>query len=267
VTTSQAGGRLSLADGWREAAFDRGAYGPDDRAGLTATLEHETEDVSLRVVPVRYACTDGRERLDSLTDDLSMEWREAASFTADVTERTAFATVVETRYLRPEHWSVATVARDAGDALAVAVWLADGAETPHDLTARVRFHRGEQSTSEVVVADDDALSAAFAEEASQCLATGKPTRSHEVTLPYRYLAAAADPPRTDRGVIRFPSRVDSLAGVVSHSAWSDADLDDVDFWSPIERVEAGTYELDPTVAGLVADGDPTRLVLRHLGEA
>jgi len=112
---------------WTETAFDREGYGPDEYDGLAATFERDSMTVS--VVPVRYECSGGRERLRALDGDLERTRRERTAYLVDVPQRRAFATHVECRPYSSTESAVPFVAADAGDALAVAVWLTRDADT------------------------------------------------------------------------------------------------------------------------------------------
>jgi len=253
---------LATAPEWTETAFDWGTYGPDEYDGLAATFEHESMTVS--VVPVRYECSDGRERLRALDGDLERTRREQTAYLVDVPRRTAFATHVECRPYSSTESAVPFVAADAGDALAVAVWLTRDADTDRDLWQAVRAHRGERPAA--TVSDDDALAALFAADPTNCLFTGQPTTSHRLRLPYRYVPALENGPRTSRGVVRFPSTVDSVVGAVSHTAWEEHGLADASTDTSVTRSGAGEYELHDEVLSAVADADASALSLRRLGE-
>lgn len=261
VSTEPAPARLVLGDGWTETTFDRGAYGPDDRDGLVAAFERDAMRAS--VVPVRYECADGEERLRGLTTDLERSRRERTTFLPDVRPRTAFATQLEYQPYASAESSVVCVAADAGDALAVATWLTD-ATTHRDLQRAVQAHRGDPAAAGTGISDDDALAALFADEPTRCPFTGSPTSSHEIDLPYRYYPALENARRTPSGRPRFPGTVATLAAAVSHTAWTEHDLGALEFGAPVERAEPGVYELDGAVASAMADADAGAFTLRQL---
>ncbi|MFB6119708.1 MAG: hypothetical protein ABEJ68_01165 [Halobacteriaceae archaeon] len=259
--------RYTLSAGWREAAFERDSYGPSNTPGLAATFDHESLDDTVRVLPVRYGCTDGEESLTALTTDFAVEWRDPAAYTPDVPEQTVFAVVADCERLTPDFRRIATLTRDADDALAIATWLMDGADGGRDVARRVISHRGEQFavTTDPALADDDVLATRLDDAPERCLLTGKPTRSHVVDVPYRYAATLPDVPTSARSVVRFPSRLDTLHAAFSHAAWTDRDLHDGAFDAPLERVSPGTYELG-AAASVVADGAFERFALGRLGD-
>lgn len=255
---------LSLPAAWTEARFERGTYGPDDRPGLSAAAERD--DAAIAVLPVQYSRADGREEVRAVDGDLELGRRDPTAADRDVAERTAFATRVDYRPVESRRADVVCVAADADDALAVAVWLARAGTDDRTLRRALAAHRGGRSGRDVVVADDEALDARLADGADNCAATGRPTRSHEFVLPYRYFHLLSGSLRSDRGVPRFPSTVHSLAGALSHAVYADHGLDGVDLHAPVEREGPGEYRLDPDVAALAADLEAERLVLRRLGE-
>jgi hypothetical protein len=251
--------RLRLADGWTETAFETGTYGPGDTAGLTATLE--SGSMSLRVLPVRYECSAGVEELDASTVETRFRREGAVPVTADAQRRTAFAAVAEYEPASRRERAVVSVTADAGDALAVCLWLAAAADRDRALARTVGVHEGGAGA---VVSDDDALDAQFAAEPGRCIVTGQPTRSHELQIPYRYYPLLAGAKRTRRGVPRFPSTVAALRGTVSHGAWAEHGLGDVALDTPVERAGAGEYRLEPSVATLMADAEAADLALGRL---
>lgn len=255
-------GTLAL-EGWDERRYDRGTYGPDDRAGVEAVFERGS--MTLAVRPVRYECRDGHEEVRSLTTDLDRS-RDLVTVLPDVPRRTAFATHAEYRPYSASKSAVVCVAHDADDALAAAAWLATGASDDRDLQRNVRLHRGERlGPSQAAVSDDDVLAALFAAEPDRCVLTGRPTTSHRIELPYRYFPALDGSKRTPRGVPRVPSTVHSLVGAVSHTAWEDYDLDTVEFGAPLERVDGGAWTLDSGVLRTVGDANAADFALERLG--
>lgn len=249
---------LALADGWEETRYETGTYGPDGTPGLAAAFERDS--MSLRVVPARYECEDGTEDIRMLTEDLRIEREGAVPLTAAADPQTAFATVAEYEGVSQRQTGAVCVSADAGDAIAVALWLAAAADTDRELRRAVTTHQG---GGNAVVTDDDALSALFADAPERCIVTGRPTRSHEVTVPYRYYPLLAGA-RAAGGVPRFPSTVRALVGAVSHTAWEDHALDGVDFGAPIEREAPGDYRLHPAVAELMADAQAADVALERL---
>ena len=109
------------------------------------------------------------------------------------------------------------------------------------------------------------LSSALAESPERCLFSGTPTRSHRVEVPYRYVPAFEGAPRTRRGVPRFPSTVATLVGSVSHREW-EGGVNDLDLGAPLERVDAGVYELDRNVFDRLREVPVERVALRRLGD-
>lgn len=256
--------RTLAVDGWEETAFERGTYGPDDREGLAATLERDS--MRLHVVPVRYECTEGREELRGLTRDLDLQKRDGAAFVTYVPRTTAFCTFVEYTPVSTPAQTVACIARDADDALAVAAWFARAVETDRELDRALKRHRGERVTAtDVTVSDDDALAALFRAEPDACAYTGKPSRSHRVTLPYRYFPLLRNS-KERRGVPRVPSTVRALEGAVSHAEWTDRDLETVEFDAPLTREAPGEYRLPSDAVAAVDGMDATNFSLRRLGQ-
>lgn len=236
---------LALADGWEETDYEAGTYGPDGTAGLAATFERAS--MAVRVVPVRYDCTDGTEELRVIDGEVRFRRRGAVAPTADADRQTAFATVTGREVGAREEESVVCVAADAGDALAAAVWLTEAAGTERDLRRTLRIRDGGGSA---VVTDDDVLDAQFADSPRRCIVTGRPTRSHRIEVPYRYYPAL-EGAKYSRGIPRIPYTVRTLVGAVSHTAWEDHGLDGVAFDAPVERTGPGEYRLEPTVAELM----------------
>lgn len=248
------GALLALPATWSEVTFDRGPFGPNDRDGIHARVELDT--MALSVVPVRYRCQDGVERLRGIATALDRTRRERTAVLPDVAPMTAFATVCSYRPFGTDETAVVCIAADAGDALAAAVWLAGSAGTDRGLRRAIRAHRGRRppGASGVAVSDDDALGAHFVDTPERCPFTGRPTSSHSLHLPYRYVPVLSGCPRSDAGTIRFPSTVDALVGAVSHTAWEDRDLVAVDSRAPVDRLGPGRYALDEAVAAAVAGG-------------
>lgn len=252
---------LALPDEFEETRFERGRFGPDDREGFVATVERAT--TTLSVLPVRYERTDGSETVTALDGDFEFERAFAAG--GDVARTTAFALRVRVRPFEKRHESLACIAADAGDALAAAVWLARASDDDAAMARHLRLHAGTQPSSRArpVLSDDDVLTALFADEPTRCVLTGKQTRSHEIRVPYRYAPLLDGIRYTDAGVVRFPTIVSGLAGAVSHAAWTDRDLDDVDFGAPLERDAPGRYSLDADAAAVLSDALAERFALRR----
>lgn len=265
MTEDSTGPALSLPDGWTETRFERGAFGPDDRPGVDAAFERGS--AALGVLPVRYECEAREERFEALTADVSLVRHETTATTPDTPSLTAFAVHATYRPVEAEREAFLFVARDADDALAAALRIAAASESDADLQAHVGLHRGDHAAAggRIVPSDDEALGALFADAADRCAFSGKPTRSHLVELPYRYLPALDGAPETARGVPRLPTTVDSLVAAVSHAEWTERDLDDVAFDAPVERVDAGRYRLDDRVWSLASAMDADRLALVRLG--
>lgn len=254
----------SLRPEWRETAFQRGTYGGNDHDGVAASFEGEA--MSLRVVPVRYEAREGEERVTSLVDDFEGQWRDPTTFVPDVSRQVAFAVVADYEPVGGEKRAVYTVTADADDALAATLWLANGSPDAGALHRNIRLHRGDPvSRTQAPVADDDALTALFADEPSRCMFTGNPTRSHHITLPYRYAPFLDGFRRTDRGLPRVPTTIDSLTGGVSHSEWTDRDLASVTWSSPIERIDAGEYQVGMSVVDALEGAMAEAVCLNRLG--
>lgn len=255
---------LSLSDDWTEARFERGAYGPGDREGFVAAAERT--DATIEVVPVRYRREDGTETVTALTEDWDAGRSDPSVPVPDVDPCTAFATRLTYTPFDAEREEVVCVAADAGDALAVAVWLADEAGDARELRRHVNAHAGSGSPTRAALSDDDVLTAALADDPERCVFTGATTSSHRVTLPYRYTPLLSGARRTDPGIVRFPSTVRSLEGLVSHAAWDEHDLGGVAFEAPVERDGPGEYRLATDVADAVAGTDFEAYALRRLGD-
>ena len=254
---------LSLPDGWEETRFDRGAYGPDDREGFVAAVERDA--ATAEVIPVRYRREDGTEVVGAIDEDWEAGRSDPSVPIPDVDPLTAFATRLTYTPYDTEREEVVCVAADAGDALAVAVWLAEAAGDARELRRHVNAHAGSGSPTGAALSDDDVLAAVFAEEPRRCVYTARETRSHEIALPYRYAPMLSAARRTDLGVPRFPSTIRELAGVVSHQAWEEHGLEGVDLAAPIERDGPGEYRLATAVADDVAGTDAESYALRRLG--
>lgn len=257
---------IELPAGWTETAFERLTVGPDDREGLAATLA--SGETTLSVVPVRYRVSGGRERVDALDGDLAVERDEPTASLPDAGPLSAFAVRARFTPFGSTREAVPCVAADADDALAVAAWLAGASEDDAALDRNLRLHAGTTppSRSTPALADDDVLGALFADDPRRCLLAGVETSSHAVRLPYRCAPLLAGMKRTARGVVRFPTTVAGLAGVVSHAAWEERGLADVDLAAPLAREVAGRYRLADDVAALAADVEASALALRRLGE-
>ena len=254
---------LSLPDDWEETRFERGAYGPEDLDGFVAAVEREA--ASIEVVPVRYRREDGTELVEALTEDWEAGRSDPSVPIPDVDPRTAFATRLIFTPFDTEREEVVCVGADAGDALAVGVWLAEASGDARDLRRHVNNHAGSGSPTGAALSDDDVLSAVFVDDPEQCVFTAKKTSSHRIELPFRYAPLLSAVRRTSPGVPRFPSTVRGLEGVVSHAAWDEHDLAGVDFDAPVEREGPGEYARDEAVADAVAGTDAESYALRRLG--
>lgn len=257
---------LTLPEGWAEARFERESFGSDAVTGLRVTVERE--DATMDVIPVRYRRAGGEETVRALGDDWRASRADPSVPFSDVAPTTAFATRLTYAPHERVRDEAICVAADAEDALAVAVWLAAASEDADDLRRHVDLHSGSGSPSpnRPVLSDDEVLAAAFADEPNRCVRTGKETRSHLVALPYRYAPLLSGIRRTRGGVVRFPPTVERLVGAVSHTAWEERDLANVDFEASVERVEPGRYRLAPDVVDAVAGADAEAFALRRLGE-
>lgn len=257
---------LTPAAGWRETHFERGTYGANDREGLIAGFERE--DATVETLPVRYVRRGGQEVVSAVTEEWEAGRNDPGVPRRDVPPLLAFATRLTYTPHEVEREEVLCVADDAGDALAVGLWLAGTATDATDLGRHVSLHAGSGSPTGAgpTLSDDDVLGATFADEPERCVLTGVETSSHVVTLPYRYAPLLSGARRTRAGVPRFPSTVRALEGVVSHEAWTEDELEPVDFDAPIERVEAGRYRLAPPVVGAVAGADAEAFALRRFDE-
>lgn len=254
---------LSLPDGWAEARFERDTYGPDDRDGIVAAVERA--DATIEVVPVRYRRLDGSEVVTAIVEEWEAGRNDPSVPLPDVGPVTAFATRLTYTPFDTEREEVVCVAADAGDAFAVAVWLADAAADASELRHHVDNHAGSGSPTGAALSDDDVLAAVSADEPERCVFTGTATRSHHVELPFRYAPLLSGARRTNSGVPRFPSTVRCLEGAISHAAWEEHELDEVDFEAPVERDDTGVYRLADRVADAVAGTDAEAYVLRRLG--
>lgn len=254
---------LSLPEGWSETRFDRGTYGPDDREGFVATVDRP--DATIDVLPVRYRRLDGTEVVTAITEEWEAGRNDPSVPIADVDPVTAFSTRLTYTPFDTEREEVVCVADDAGDALAVAVWLAGAAGDARELRRQVDNHAGSGSPTGASLSDDDVLAAVYADAPERCVYTGSDTRSHRIQLPYRYAPLLSGARRTNLGVPRFPSTVGGLACVVSHAAWEEHGLEDVEFEAPIERDGPGEYRLAADVVESVAGTDAEAYALLRLG--
>lgn len=265
VATDPPTASVTLEPPWQEANFERGRYGPDDLPGLEARFEQES--MTVMVASVRYRCDGGRERIRGLTTDFDRSRREQTAVLPDVSHRTAFAVRAAYQPYATTETAVVAVAADADDALAIALWIANFATTDRSLQRTVHTHQGQQpAAAGGQVSDDDALGVAFADEPDRCLFTGRPTSSHQLRVPYRYLAVLDERPTSGNGRLRFPSTVETLVASVSHTAWEDRRLGTVDLQQPMAREGPGEYALDPGAIDALQGGDASACVLRRLGD-
>lgn len=257
---------MTVGPGWEETRFESGAYGPEDRSGLRAQLSNDSMTIS--VEPVRYERDGHRERIVLLGEDRDLERGATAVVDGDPAQTTAFATHVEYRPGDRVRETVYTVTRHAGDALAAATWLTADTDTDWEMERNVRLHRGQATArTDVVVSDDDALRALFREAPDRCVFSGKPTRSHQIHLPFRYVAVLRHRKRTARGVLRVPSSIDGLVGAVSHEEWVERSLADLDCSAPVARNGPGQYVLDSAVEEAIAGSDAAAFACRWLGQS
>lgn len=257
---------LSLPDGWAETAFRRDAFGPDDVAGLAATLAHESGDAALSIVPVRYERTDGQDHVDALTE--AFEHRPGGVDVhgpREASPRTAFALRARFTPVSREREVVYAVTGDADDALAVACLLARACPDAGALKERVEDHGGAGvgPASAAVLSDDEAVDAALSDAADRCAFTGQPTSSHHLHVPLRYAVAAEGYPQSDAGVVRVPTLVDGFAAAVSHGAWTERSLGDFEPSTDVDRTAPGEYRLPD--GDRLADADAGRFSLVRLG--
>jgi len=258
---------LSLPDGWVETAFRRDEFGPDDVAGLAATVETEAGDAALSVVPVRYERTDGRDRVESLigTFDHTAGGVDVHG-PRDATPRTAFALRVRFTPGASRREVVYAVTADAEDALAVACLLARACSDAAAVRDCVDDHGGAGvgPVGAATLSDDEAVDAALAAAPDRCAFTGQPTSSHHLGVPLRYAVAAEGYPHTDAGVARVPTLVGGFAAAVSHDAWTERSLSTFDPTAAVERTAPGEYRLPD--GDRLADAAASRFSLVRLGE-
>lgn len=255
---------LALTDDWSEVRFERGTFGPDDREGLVASVQ--CEDARADVLPVRYHREDGREHVTALAEDWEGRRADPGVPVHDVAPTTAFATRLTYTPFDTEREEAVCVAAHAGDALAVAAWLARASDDARDLRRHVNNHAGSGSPTGPSLSDEDVLAAVFDDDPDHCVFTTQSTRSHTIELPFRYAPVLSAVRRTGPGVPRFPSTLRGLAGVVSHAAWDEHALHDVAFDAPVERDGPGEYRLADDVADAVAGTDAESYALRRLGD-
>ena len=260
-------GRVELPSEWTETAFERGTYGPDDRAGIEATFE--SDGPTIRVLPVRYEREGLTETIEALTTDLSQTRRRVLIDGSDrVTPRTAFGVHLQYRPVSTDRSLFYVMTADPGDALAVAFWIASTASTADECHDHVRTHAGTYSSLEGddVLSDEEVLGARLADAPTHCLFRGKQTRSHRLNVPLRCVPLLNEYPTSKRGMPRVPATVQTGIAVVSHDAWEEHDVDDVELDAPIERLEEGAYRLcHPSTTALEA-GEASQLAILGLGE-
>lgn len=259
-------GHVTVPDGWTETSFERGTYGPDDREGFVAVLEGE--EATIAVVPARYRRQYGEQRIRALTADWTEHRSDPAVPLGDVAPTTAFVTRATTRLRGRERHDTVCITADPDDALAVAVWLTRVGDADA-LRRRVDRHAGTggPTSGRAIISDDDVLGAFFAAEPRHCVFTGRETRSHRIEVPYRYVEVLTADRLRDGDAVRFPTTVEGLTGMVSHTAWEEQGLVNVDFGAALRRGAAGQYRLDPDVVSVVRDADVTEFALADLGES
>ncbi len=252
---------LSLPEKWTETGFKRDEYvvAGVRNEGLAATLEGQDE-VTTAVVPVAVEHTArGKLSVKRLGGD-TMVRRSTVPPETVVSRRPGFATELTYERGGSERSTAYTVAEDADDALAVACWLAAAVARGRSPDRAARRHRGTDGTS-----DDVRVTGALRGTADRCLVSGRPTSSHPVELPFRYAPLLAGYPTTFRDVPAVPSRVGGLRAVLSHSAWTEHDLEEAAFESPLEREAPGEYRLSPAVVAAVRGGPAERVGYREMG--
>jgi|GEM_PF-6121186 len=241
---------LRLPEGWRETRYDA------ERVAFV----HEGGSPTLDVVAGEFEREDGAERFVADTDTGPFESeRTRLDERPDIPSSEFVGVLAGVGGER----SLFAVAADRDDALAAAVWLATVADSDRAMRRATGLHEGARvSGFRAVVPDDDAVVASLAEEPERCVFTGKRTRSHELTLPYRYLPGLDNYPRTPLGTPRVPVVVTPLVGAVSHTAWEDRELGSIDFDVPLERVESGVYRYDSAVSDAITGADFERFTRR-----
>ncbi len=244
---------LRLPEGWRETRFDA--------EGVSFVREDGSPTVD--VVAGDFEREAGTERFVGDTDTGPFESeRTRLDERPDIPETDTFGVLAGFDGDR----SLFAVAPDRDDALAAAVWLASVADTERAMRRATGLHEGAAVPGfRAVVPDNDAVEAALADGPERCVFTGKPTRSHELTLPYRYAPALDGCPRTPLGAPRTPVVVTSLVGAVSHTAWEDRDLATIDFDAPLERTESGVYRYDADVVSALEGAEFGRFARREPG--
>ncbi|RKD88553.1 hypothetical protein [Halopiger aswanensis] len=244
-------GKFVIADSWEETEFEQGVYGPDQKEGVQVRFESGSE--TIEVIPVEFERMGNSEFVWGITSDIR---REVSSPEIDekpnVGPRTAFA--VYLRYDTFSSWESEyyTITSSGDDALAVACWLtnADVAESTGEMSNIVDIHNGETMDYHDR-SDEDRLEGSFAEDPGRCLISGTTTQSHEISIPFCYAPLLEGYPTTYQDVPAIPETVGSFRAAVSHSEWTEHDLDEDAFNSQLERVAEGEYALDETVVDLV----------------
>lgn len=253
---------LALPAAWTERSFERGTYGPGDRGGLAAAFVAEDDDAALEVTPVRYRRRDGHDEFSSHVDDFEhRSGTVAIRGPREVRPRTVFALRARFSPLAREREVVFVAAGDADDALAVACQLARHCPDARALRDRVDDHGGAGGGTPTL-SDDEVMDATVAEAADRCVFRGVPTASHDLHVPLRYAVAAGGYPHTDAGVPRVPTLVAGFDARVSHDAWVDQGLGDLDRWPSLERRGPGRYVLPAGDALAEADAEHFSLA-RH----
>lgn len=162
---------LSLPDAWVETAFRRDEFGPEDVAGVAATVETEADDAALSVVPVRYERTDGRDSVEALTGTFEhTAGGVEVHGPRDAAPRTAFALRVRFTPGASRREVVYAVTADGDDALAVACLLARACSDAADVRDCVDDHGGAGvgPASAATLSDDEAVDAALAAAPDRC---------------------------------------------------------------------------------------------------
>jgi hypothetical protein len=251
---------LSLPEEWTETAFEREKYAVagERREGLAATLEGDGTTTAVVPVAVEHTAR-GTLHVDRLGGGTMVEGSTVPPETP-LDRRPAFAAELTYERGGAERSTAYTITEDADDALAVACWLAIAVARGRSPDRAARRHRGTDGTS-----DDVRVAGKLRGSADRCLVSGRPTSSHPVALPFRYSPLLAGYPATFRDVPAVPSRVGGLRAVLSHSAWSEHDLEEAAFEAGLDRESPGEYRLSAAVTAAVRDAPAERVGYRELG--
>ncbi|ELY67712.1 hypothetical protein [Natrinema versiforme] len=259
-------GQFTIPDGWEETEFEQGVYGPDQKEGVQARFESESD--TIEVIPVEFERMGNSEFVQGLNSDMGKrESSPEIDEKPDIDPQTSFA--VHLRYDTFSSWDSEyyTITSSGDDALAVACWLAnaDVAGSTAELDEIVNIHNGETMDYRDR-SDKDRLEDSFAEDPGRCLISGSPTQSHEVSIPFRYAPLLEGYPTTYQDVPAIPETVDSFRATVSHTEWTEHELDEDAFQSQVERTAEGEYTLDEDVIDIVEGFPAEDVTLATLGE-